>query len=366
MPAFRDDRDGRWRYRKWVTLPDGSRTRIKGTPALDNKTAAEAAERAHITRLLAPGAKRKEVPTFDTFADEFMRTYVKANNRPSSVKEKEVILKYHLRPAFGHLPIDAVTVREVEELKAKLLDAKKAPKTVNNVLAVLRKLLNYAGEVGSMEAAPRVKQVKVPPQKFDFFTFEEYPRLLGGAHPEPEWEAAILAAGDAGLRMGEIKALAWDDVDLKAATLTVQHSDWQGQLGPPKGNRARTIPLTDKLAAAFKAIRHLRGPWVFCTLDGERWTHNIMRVGLWRACRRAGLRRIGWHVLRHTFCSHLAMRGASPKAIQELAGHTTLAVTLRYMHLAPGVLKDAIGLLSGHGRATGEVPAGKTEEPTAT
>ena len=66
------------------------------------------------------------------------------------------------------------------------------------------------------------------------------------------------------------------------------------------------------------------------------------------ACRAGNsrcLRTFGWRVLRHTFCSHLALRGAVPKAIQELAGHTTLAVTLRYMHLAPSALRDAVRLL---------------------
>ena len=63
-------------------------------------------------------------------------------------------------------------------------------------------------------------------------------------------------------------------------------------------------------------------------------------------CKRAGLRSIGSHVLRHTFCSHLAMRGAAPRAIQELVGHSTLSMTLRYMHLAPSALCEAIGLLN--------------------
>jgi len=71
-----------------------------------------------------------------------------------------------------------------------------------------------------------------------------------------------------------------------------------------------------------------------------------MEAALRFACKRAGLRRIGSHVLRHTFCSHLAMRGAPPKGIQELAGHSTLAMTLRYMHLAPIALREAIELLN--------------------
>ncbi len=91
--------------------------------------------------------------------------------------------------------------------------------------------------------------------------------------------------------------------------------------------------------------RHLRGPRIFCLEGGEHWHRHNMRKGLARACKRVKLRTFGWHVLRHTFCSHLALRGAVPKAIQELAGHTTLAVTLRYMHLAPSALRDAIQLL---------------------
>ena len=91
---------------------------------------------------------------------------------------------------------------------------------------------------------------------------------------------------------------------------------------------------------------------MFCGVDGEPWTRNVMKIGMRHACKRAGLRSIGWHVLRHTFCSHLAMRGAAPKAIQELAGHSNLAVTMRYMHLSPSTLRDAIRLLDGGAVAT--------------
>jgi site-specific recombinase XerD len=66
---------------------------------------------------------------------------------------------------------------------------------------------------------------------------------------------------------------------------------------------------------------------------------------VWRAARRAGLRNNGSHILRHTFCSHLAMRGASAKAIQELAGHQDLATTQRYMHISPDAVEAAIRLL---------------------
>src|SRR3954469_17711050 len=66
---------------------------------------------------------------------------------------------------------------------------------------------------------------------------------------------------------------------------------------------------------------------------------------LLRAARRAQLAQEGVHILRHTFCSHLAMRGAPPRAIQELAGHRDLGMTQRYMHLSPAALDSAIRLL---------------------
>ena len=81
-----------------------------------------------------------------------------------------------------------------------------------------------------------------------------------------------------------------------------------------------------------------------------------------REARRANLANGGVHVLRHTFCSHLAMRGAPARAIQELAGHQDLATTQRYMHLSPAALDAAIRLLETGTESRGGIleAAGKT------
>ena len=74
-------------------------------------------------------------------------------------------------------------------------------------------------------------------------------------------------------------------------------------------------------------------------------TKNETKHPLFRACKRAGLRRVGWHVLRHTFASHLAMRGVPMRTIQELMGHSSLTMALRYAHLSPDVGRDAVAML---------------------
>ena len=162
-----------------------------------------------------------------------------------------------------------------------------------------------------------------------------------------------MVAGEAGLRQGELIALEWGDVDLVAGTLTVRRSSRRGHLGSPKSGRDRKIPLTLRLLAALKAARHLHSELVFCYPDGKPLTRSAIEAALRYACKVAGLRRIGSHALRHSFCSHLAMRGAALKAIQDLAGHSTLSTTLRYMHLAPSALREAIGLLDDFGQPVG-------------
>lgn len=323
------------------THPDGRTERIRKRSPVQTKRGAEEFER-QLRDAMLTGRTNKEVPRFKDFAQEFLETYAKANNKPSEQAAKESILRVHLVPAFGRMALDEISVREVEHLKARLLAKGLKPKSVNNALTVLGRLLNYAAEVGVITSAPRVKFLKVMQPKFDFLTFEELERLVEAAEDEVDVQAAIIVGADAGLRAGEIRALEWQDVDMKARRLTVRQADWRGFIGTPKGRRSRTLDLTERLWRILQGIRHLRGEVVFCHADGRRWNRTEMDTKLWRVCKRAGLRRIGWHVLRHTFCSHLAMQGVTAKAIQELAGHSSLSTTERYMHLTPDVTSAAI------------------------
>lgn len=160
------------------------------------------------------------------------------------------------------------------------------------------------------------------------------------------WATMILVAMRTGLRRSELRALRWIDVDLVGKRLLVRQAlDDRGVVGLPKNGRARDVPLSDDALAALKAHRHLRGPLVFCNPDGTAFTQRQMEPPIARACRRAGLREIGWHVLRHTFASHLAMRGYNATTIQSLGGWETISMVNRYAHLSPDARREAVQAL---------------------
>lgn len=350
----------RWHYRVKIRLPDGARPRISGTPSLNTRAAAVAAERAHIDRVVNPRPEHaKRPPTVAAFFEHYMTTHVAANNKQSTRIAKDSMFKVHILPVFGGKRLDEITTASVEAFKADRLAGsekpkrrKVSPKTVNNLLTALGKLLRYAAECEILDKLPRIRFVKVLASPFDFLDYDEYERVVEAARMDETTRAAVLLGGDAGLRLGEIRALQWGDLDLKAGRVLVQRTDYRGHLGSPKGGRIRRVPMTTRLKEALKAIRHLKGEWVFSDKKGERWTRCEADTLLRKARARAGLRKIGWHALRHTFCSHLAMRGAPVRTIQELAGHASITTTMRYMHLTETAVEDAIRLLGGSPRQT--------------
>jgi integrase len=105
------------------------------------------------------------------------------------------------------------------------------------------------------------------------------------------------------------------------------------------------VPMAAQLEEALRAGRHLRGELVLYREDNAPFTEAAVQAAVDRAAREAGLRGKGPHMLRHTFCSHLAMNGAQLQVIQAWAGHQSVLTTQRYMHLSPAVQQEAIRLL---------------------
>jgi integrase len=348
------------------SYPDGKSFRRRVKAPVESKSAAkrwgEAKERELLTQpspvcLQRQEEERKEVPRLSDFGPRFVENDAEANRqKASSIRAKELILANHLYPALGNRRLDRVTDEDVQGLKRSLSSL--APKTVNNVLAVLGKLLRVAARwkvIPAMPCSIELLRVTLYPPKF--YDFDEYERLRQAARAlGTRYECALFLGADAGLRGGEIIALRWEDVDFGRRHIAVQQQMWRRVIDTPKSGRGRILPMTEALIEALR--RHKRSAqtrWVFTSPAGQPPSYRTLRLWLQRVYAHAGVvgKGGGAHVLRHTFCSHLAMRGAPAKAIQELAGHIHLSTTQRYMHLSPQAREGAIALLDK--RPTGEI-----------
>lgn len=323
-------------------------TRYRKKSPVNTKGGAQAYE-AQLRERLARGesldwhrSQAKET-TFEAFAWEWFETYVKANNKPSEQRSKEHILRVQLVPWFGKKPLPAVDSQAVEAYKRSALASGTHPKTLNNQLAVLSRLLTCAQEWSFIAARPTVRLVRYQRPRFDFLSESELEQLLAvGA--DTRWYAMVALAATGGLRVGELLALRWSRVDLARGLVTVDSSISDGFLTTTKSDRTRHVPLSARAHAALTALPR-RSEYVFPDADGDHLNYRKARHALDKLVRAAGLRRIGWHVLRHTCASHLVMRGAHLAAIRDVLGHAHVTMTERYAHLSASATVAAVRLL---------------------
>jgi integrase len=367
---------GRWRYRTTAYYADGTSVRITGSapPYEDTRDKALALEAEHVARVrtLQPGQEVATdptsiisladlvkplipaVPTLQDFHGVYLDSKRIGGAKPSAMASREGILRTHILPRLGCFRLDEVTYAVIEDFKIALAATQAAntkhrarplaPKTIYNVLVVLSDMLEAARKRGLIASVPEIDWIKIPEPPFDFLDFDEADRLIAAA--DGEWRAMILTAIRTGMRQGELLAIEKPDLDLSAGRANVCRNYVDGHFGTPKSGKPREIQLGDEVCAALaKQIEHNRGPLVFCDASGGVLTSGKLIQPLRRACQRAGLRFIGWHDLRHTFASHLVMRGAPLKVVQELLGHASIMTTMRYAHLAPHVARDAVRLL---------------------
>ena len=360
---MRKDKRGRWYYRVRCRLPDGRRLRISGVPRVNTKAAAETAERGRVMAIYQRGEDRPPAPRFDEFAKRWLEKYPAAvNNRKSERETKNDHVRLHLIPYFGDTPIDEIRGEKTTGFFAALDDKGLSEKTAKNLQTTLRRILASAVEWGELEAVPLLPKIKVPEPEFDWYTREES-KLLFAAARDPEERALLVFAVHTGARLGEQLAFEWGDIDWQSGKVLLRRARVRGEVGPTKSGKGRSVPMTETCRDALQAIKHLRGQLVFCRMDGKPFTKDQLHEKVWAVQRRAGLWRIRWHDLRHSFGSQLASAGVPLRQIQEWMGHSTIAMTERYSHMAPGGDGMIHALDSGQPAGSGFFRASKGAKP---
>ena len=212
--------------------------------------------------------------------------------------------------------------------------------TVNRELAFLKHLFNVAITDGKAEANP-VRSVKLLEEnntRVRFLDDSEEGRLRQ-AIGEDEWPKVAVAI-NTGLRQAEQFRLRWENVDFANGVLTVPRS---------KHGRKRHVPMNDTVREILRNLpSRLKSEWVFPSvtdespLDARNYVNRVFLPAL-KSAKIYGLR---WHDLRHTFASRLVMAGVDLRTVQELMGHETLEMTMRYAHLSPGHRLEAVQRLN--------------------
>lgn len=277
-------------------------------------------------------------------------------------------VKAHLdwwRTKAGADLLDAITPARIAEWRDELLVRPKlrgtgtlSPASVNRAIAALSSAMTHAvKELGWIERNPceRVKKPKEAGGRIRFLSDEELPPLLAAvrASSHPDLLPAVLLALTTGARKSEILGLRWSQIDFKRRAITLNH-------GETKNDAGRALPLSGEVVELLqtrKKVRRIGDDRVFPPPDGckelelrEPWKTALVQAGIdVRVATRKGRRKVlnsgkapavmtsdfRWHDLRHTAASHLTMDGVSAIAVARVLGQKTLAMALRYSHLAP-------------------------------
>jgi integrase len=295
------------------------------------------------TRRKAEVAERRFFPERirrrDVLLADFIRDYLA---RIQGTLRSYADLERHGRvwqAALGDRPLRQVVAGDVQRHVAKRLTTMR-PASVNRELAFLKRVYNVAIADGLLEMNP-VRQVKLLQEnnaRVRYLTDVEEVRLraeTGGTR----WPIVALAL-NTGLRRGELFGLRWEHVDFTTNVLTIPRT---------KTGRTRHVPMNAEVRAILGTQESRgRSPYVLPSAAGDTPldSQSLIRRIFTPALKRAGIADFRWHDLRHTFASRLIMRGVDLRTVQDLLGHADVRMTLRYSHLSPAHLLDAVEKLS--------------------
>ena len=359
--SIRERSDGRWEARLVVTLPDGRRVRrswLGRTRAVVRDKLAEASRAETNGATLASSRL-----TTGAYLHQWLEEAVRPSVRPSSYQSYAGMVRRHLEPGLGHLPLVRLSPQQVQ----RFLNAKSAaglsPRTVAYCRAVLRQALAQAERWGlvSRNVAKLAEPPRVPRRLVTPFTPAEAHVFLDAIVGD-RLEALYLVALGVGLRQGEILGLSWTDIDLEAGTLTVrqalQRVDGKLVLVEPKSvtsHRVVALPAIVSEGLHRHGLRQQQerlragGRWhadarrlVFTSSIGTPLDANTVPRRFQALLRSAGLRHQRFHDLRHACASLLLAQGVAARVVMETLGHSQISLTLNtYTHVTTALGRSA-------------------------
>lgn len=282
-----------------------------------------------------PEIKKIANHTFQELAEKYLSWI---SGRQRSAKIKGYIIG-SLLARYGTLPLRRFNTALVEQLQTDNINRGLKAASNNKILNIFKHMFTKAVDWDMVEsdALKRIRKVKLlrdDSRRLRYLSKEECQTLINSS--ESHLKHIVTTALNSGMRKGEILSLRWENVDLKHGFILLDKT---------KNGERREIPINSTLRQTLQGLtRRLDISYVFFDQETGNPYRDVKR-SFHTALRRAAISDFHFHDLRHTFASHLVMAGVDLTTVKELLGHKTLAMTLRYAHLAPAHKVKAVDIL---------------------
>ena len=283
----------------------------------------------------SPNARRSDVPnTFGKMADHVWKLeWSKQKASDHTFNRMMQVIEY-----FGEdTPLEDITSLDLEQYVLDLRSEGNGPATINRKMAVVTKVFNYAHRHGMVTIKPTAAKQREPDGRMKFFSKSEEQEIIDSMSEDPDAQDFFTVLIDTGMRRGEALGLHWVDIDLHKEQITLPDPD---QI---KAALPRSIPMTSRVKAIM--IRRLGEQYVGEHQGPFPFTGSYLDHAIRRARGEVMDHEAVFHTCRHTFVSRLVQKGVPIVSVKTLAGHRAIQTTMRYAHLAPSNLVDAVKAL---------------------
>ena len=286
--------------------------------------------------------------------EQWLSVYVKGQVKPRTYTKYSQITKSYIVPHFGERELDSITREDVQVLIYVELRQKTtlSANTINSVIMVMNIAFDLAEDLGLITKNPcrKIKRLPKAEKKVEAFssseqrkietyiTLAEKPRLNG-----------VIICLYLGLRIGELLALTWDDIDLHNRTIFIAKTIGEhGEITPPKTEASiRLLPIPNAIIGVLRDLKRIATCEFVIETEGHQTSIRAYQGLHKRMLIRIGIRPLGFHSLRHTFATRALESGMDFKTLSELMGHANVSITIdRYAHCQMELKRKSINRLS--------------------
>lgn len=299
--------------------------------------------------------QNKEI-TFSEAAQLYLELHAEIHCKKSTVESYKGYLKNHILPYIGKMKLIDITPITIQKFQLEKLKTDLSKETINKLLiltgSIFQKMID--DEIILKNPVRKVKKLKVEHKKeIKILSIIELNVLLETAKTYfPDFYPLLFTALMTGMRQGELLGLEWSKINWVTNKITIDRNYTHGIACSPKTKYSiRKIDMSQELARVLKIWRlqcpHSKNDLVFPNSNGEYMdANNMMKRRFMPTLRRAGLDRIRFHDLRHTYVSLLLAEGIPIKYIQKQVGHSSIKVTMDiYGHIMPETAEQSVKVL---------------------